>query len=732
MTETWQVPGFAEVDVLGTGGFGRVVLAKHEASGQLVAVKYLHGEFLADRGIAEGFRREAWLLRGVVSPHVVRLFEFVESPRGAALVMEAVPGVSLRALLATENTLAPESALAILKGSLLGLAAAHAAGVVHRDYKPGNVLVSREGESKLVDFGLATLDGHSGLAAGSPSYMAPEQWAGSPGMPATDVYAATCVFFQCITGHRPFEADTTDQLRSLHERASVPLDAVPEVLRPLIARGMAKDPAWRPPSAEAFVAELEATARAAYGKDWERRGWKRLATSVAALTALTPLALLTTAGIAAAPVTAAGGAGTGVFAATVGKIVVSVLAIGALVAGGVWIYSRLGDAPRDAALSVAVQTANGQDATLPISYSLQYPQVSGHADAVVQQRINDALRTPIDRRLQSLRQELADPEILNMVRERGDTLNARTTAVVLLQTPSLLSVRYDHTLDSAVIAHSSWQFGETVNVDLTTGQVLGPREMFRPEVLNAAGMATLTERLTPHTKNGFCSTPAIGDYGGEQVSIDAAERIQGGDHVPAADIGFTGTGMVFLIKWYDLGCVEAAGQETVTLPYDEATDLLRPQLLTMLGREASASSAPGKTYTNPRFGFSTLVPEGYDASPYSPPDGDGMQYTDAALGATFTVWGANDGRTAQEILAAASKEVVAEGGQVTHQAANETTYTLSGYGADGRIFYERGYAGSASRATMRWVYPREHKAELDTPVERTADAFHPGDLTQRH
>jgi len=138
-----------------------------------------------------------------------------------------VPGVSLRALLASEKTLAPESALAILKGSLLGLAAAHAAGIVHRDYKPGNVLVSREGESKLVDFGLATLNGQSGLAAGSPSYMAPEQWAGMPGRPATDVYAATCVFFQCITGHRPFEAGTTEGLRSLHESAPVPLDAVP-------------------------------------------------------------------------------------------------------------------------------------------------------------------------------------------------------------------------------------------------------------------------------------------------------------------------------------------------------------------------------------------------------------------------------------------------------------------------------------------------------------------------
>lgn len=216
MNDTWCVPGYAEVDVLGTGGFGRVVLAKHEASGQMAAIKYLHADFLADAAILDGFRREAWMLSGVRSPHVVRLFDFVETPQGAALVMEAVPGVSLRALLAAENVLAPEAALTILKGSLLGLADAHAVGVVHRDYKPANVLVSREGASKLVDFGLATLDGHNGLTAGSPSYMAPEQWAGQPGLPATDVYAATCVFYQCITGHRPFEADTSEQLRALH------------------------------------------------------------------------------------------------------------------------------------------------------------------------------------------------------------------------------------------------------------------------------------------------------------------------------------------------------------------------------------------------------------------------------------------------------------------------------------------------------------------------------------
>ena len=526
MNDTWHVPGYAEVDVLGTGGFGRVVLAKHEASGKMAAIKYLRAEFLADARIADGFRREAWLLSGVRSRHVVRLFDFVETPQGAALVMEAVPGVSLRALLVAENVLAPEAALAILKGSLLGLADAHAVGVVHRDYKPGNVLVSREGESKLVDFGLATLDGHNGLTAGSPAYMAPEQWAGHPGRPATDVYAATCVFYQCITGRRPFEADTSEQLRTLHGGAPVPLEAVPEALRPLIARGMAKDPAWRPATADAFVTELEAVARKAYGKNWEKRGWKRLATSAAALTALTPLALLTAAGTAAAPVAAAGagagvtaaGTGTGVTAVMAGKIAIAVAILGGLVAGGLVIFPPGDDdppaPPAAAALSVAVQTLSGRDPALPISHELQYPQVSGGPDAAVRQRINDVLRAPVDKRLKTVRDAVADPSTLERIREEGETPALRSSARVLRQTPGLLSVRYDHDLDSTVLGHTTWRFPEALSVDLATGRVLGPQDVFRPEILTAAGMRTLTQRLTPHAKNGFCTVPTVaGDPG---------------------------------------------------------------------------------------------------------------------------------------------------------------------------------------------------------------------------
>ncbi len=750
MNDTWRVPGYAEVDVLGTGGFGRVVLAKHEASGKMAAIKYLQADFLADARIVDGFRREAWLLSGVRSPHVVRLFDFVETPQGAALVMEAVPGVSLRALLVAENVLAPEAALAILKGSLLGLADAHAVGVVHRDYKPGNVLVSREGESKLVDFGLATLDGHNGLTAGSPAYMAPEQWAGRPGLPATDVYAATCVFYQCITGHRPFEADTSEQLRALHGAAPVPLEAVPEALRPLIARGMAKDPAWRPATADGFVTELEAVARKAYGKNWEKRGWKRLATSAAALTALTPLALLTAAGTAAAPVAAAGagagvtaaGTGTGVTAAMVGKIAAAVAILGGLVAGGLVIFPPGDDPPAPpAALSVAVQTTSGRDQALPISYELQYPQVSGGPDAAVRQRVNDALRAPIDKRLKTVRDAVAQPDLAERFREAGETAALHTSARVLLQTPGLLSVRYDHDLDSDTLGHTTWRFPEAFSVDLATGQVLGPQDVFRPEILTAAGMRTLTQRLTPHTKNGFCTVPTVAGDSERQVGMDAAEQPGGGDHVPAATFGFTRTGAEFEILWYELGCASAAGNEPVALPYDELDDLLQPKFLTMVGRTAPAASSPspsgqpgaGTTYTNSRFGFTTQVPPGYTASSWVPENGEGMRFTDAGLGATLTVWGTNSGgRRPADELAQLVGSVEGNGGRVTFRSADSDGYTVSGYQGDGKIFYEHESIGAGSTAGLRWVYPAARKADLDKPVTDTVEAFKPGDLSRPH
>jgi hypothetical protein len=288
MARQWDVPGFTEVKVLGSGGFGEVVLARHDASGTAVAIKYLRGELLADREFAALFRAEAAVLASLDDPNVVRLYEYVESPTGAAIVMELVEGVSLRDILARQGKTTAEAALLVLQGSLLGLAAAHRRGVVHRDYKPENVLIDGAGASKLTDFGIAARAGDSPVAAGTLAYAPPEQFAGSPASPATDVYAATATFYECLTGRPPFDGDTAEALLRQHQAEPVPLEPVPEPLRPLVAAGLAKDPDRRPADGAALVAELRAVAGRTYGPGWEDRGRSQLAAAALLLAALWP------------------------------------------------------------------------------------------------------------------------------------------------------------------------------------------------------------------------------------------------------------------------------------------------------------------------------------------------------------------------------------------------------------------------------------------------------------
>ncbi|MFG2874317.1 serine/threonine-protein kinase [Streptomyces sp. NPDC048337] len=285
MTDAWAVPGYTEIRELGSGGSGRVVLAVHDGTGTAVAVKYLSDRMREDPAFVREFRAEARLLGGLRSPYVVGLYEYVEAPGGAAIVMELVDGISLRALLKRAGRADAEAALVVLKGSLLGLAAAHRAGVVHRDYKPENVLVAPDGSSKLVDFGIAAGRGTTPGVAGTPAYMAPEQWQGRPASPAADVYAATATFFECLTGRKPYDGENFAELAVQHIEAPVPETEAPEPVRPLIRRGLAKVPEQRPENAEAFVAELEQVALAAYGPGWEERGQRKLA----ALAALLPL-----------------------------------------------------------------------------------------------------------------------------------------------------------------------------------------------------------------------------------------------------------------------------------------------------------------------------------------------------------------------------------------------------------------------------------------------------------
>ncbi|MGA5897042.1 protein kinase domain-containing protein [Streptomyces venetus] len=284
--DSWTVPGYVDLKKLGKGGNGRVVIARHTATSRNVAIKYLNEELCSKTEFRTALRNEARLLSGLTSPHVTRLYEYVEAEQGAAIVMELVYGAALRALLEKEGPTHPEAALVVLKGSLRGLAAAHGVGVVHRDFKPENVLVNWDGQTKLVDFGISARTGDRHNLCGTCAYMPPEQWKTEAATPAGDVYAATATLYECLTGVRPFEGpEPLDFLRQ-HVEEPVRMDRVPEEVRGLVLHGMAKDPALRPATALDFLRELEWVAENAYGADWEERGQSRLAAVAAALVPL--------------------------------------------------------------------------------------------------------------------------------------------------------------------------------------------------------------------------------------------------------------------------------------------------------------------------------------------------------------------------------------------------------------------------------------------------------------
>lgn len=252
------------VGEIGQGALGRVVRLEDEAGG-VFAGKLLHASSASDARARERFAREAALLRTIAHPNVVRVHERTEIDGQGVLVMELADGPTLAELIAHEAPMPEARVRELARGIALGLGAAHRAGVVHRDLKPANVIVVG-GVPKLVDFGLAQatsmlgVDRTSFALVGTPDYLAPESVDPLAVDARADLYALGCVLFEMLAGRPPYGGATPLAILDAHRRAPIPAVTAPDALRALVTALLAKSPVDRPPSADAVVEALDASA----------------------------------------------------------------------------------------------------------------------------------------------------------------------------------------------------------------------------------------------------------------------------------------------------------------------------------------------------------------------------------------------------------------------------------------------------------------------------------------
>lgn len=270
MTEALLGERYRLDDLIGRGGMAAVWSATDTVLGRRVAVKRLHSGLLADAEHAERFRREAMLVARLSHPNLVHLLDRSDDPAGPYLVMELVEGENLKSLVRRDGALAPDEAARICALVARALAYAHGQGVVHRDIKGQNVLITPEGDVKLADFGIARLmeaDGQQGLTRtdmlmGSADYLSPEQADGRPVDARTDVYSLGILLYECLTGQLPFRGEgfVAVAMKQCHEPLPDPRLAapgVPDWLASCALRAAAKDPDERFSSAAAMGAALE-------------------------------------------------------------------------------------------------------------------------------------------------------------------------------------------------------------------------------------------------------------------------------------------------------------------------------------------------------------------------------------------------------------------------------------------------------------------------------------------
>ncbi len=257
------------VELLGQGGMATIYRALDTQLGREVAVKLLRPEYLRDPDFSSRFRQEAQNAASLSHPNVVTVYDYGEDPSGPFIVMEYVDGEDLATILRRNGALPPTQAARIAAAVARALAASHARGIVHRDVKPGNVLIGRDGRVKVVDFGIARAIAEAqmtlpGTTLGSVHYFSPEQARGENATNESDIFALGIVLYEMLTGTRPWEGDSAAGVALARLTGPVPDPAlvrgsIPPDLAAITRKALARLPADRFASAAAMAEALEAS-----------------------------------------------------------------------------------------------------------------------------------------------------------------------------------------------------------------------------------------------------------------------------------------------------------------------------------------------------------------------------------------------------------------------------------------------------------------------------------------
>jgi len=250
------------------GGMGEVWQATDLVIGRTVAIKILKDEYLGDPGFLERFRAEARHAALVNHEGIANVYDYGEEEGSAYLVMELVPGEALSTILERERVLPADQVLDFVAQTASALHAAHQAGLIHRDIKPGNLLITPDGRVKITDFGIARIADQVPLTAtgqvmGTVQYLSPEQASGHPASPSTDVYSLGIVAYEALAGRRPFtgESQVAIAMAQINDAPPELPVTVAEPVRNLVFAAIAKKPADRPASALLFARAAQALRR---------------------------------------------------------------------------------------------------------------------------------------------------------------------------------------------------------------------------------------------------------------------------------------------------------------------------------------------------------------------------------------------------------------------------------------------------------------------------------------